>query len=531
MVSGDPTDDQGAVVDFLGDPATHGVETVERIETHGAIVFLAGPRAYKIKRAVRYAYMDFSTLERRRLSCETELALNRRTAPSLYRDTTPIVRRPDGSLALGGDGQVLEWAVVMARFDQATLWDAMARTGELTRDLVLQLADHVVGFHRDAAPAAADSPWGGAAPFGETLRDNLQELDGREGWFPSERIAALRSSATGALDALGPLLDRRKAVGKVRRCHGDLHLRNICLVDGKPTLFDAIEFNESLGWIDLVDDVAFLLMDLEHRELRVLANAFANRYLLAMDDFAGLATLPLFLADRALVLAKVAATTAGLTEDKAARATLRQDADGYLDAAEKYLRPPPPALVAIGGLSGTGKTSVAAGLAPHIGAAPGAIHLRTDVLRKRLFGVPEAERLPESAYTPDQHDRVFALLFDHARTVLAAGHAVLLDGVFGRPEERATAAAVAADAGVSFTGIWLEAPESVLVDRVTRRRDDASDATAEIVRRQGASDLGTVDWHRLRADRPLGEIVAEALRRIPAASAGKVSDTLGPDAR
>ena len=504
--------EQAAVIAFLGDPASHGGAPVERIETHGAIVFLAGERAYKIKRAVRYPYLDFSTLEKRHAACAAELRLNRRTAPSLYLDLRPVTRRSDGRLALGGEGEPVEWVVVMRRFDQDRLFDRMAEAGTLTRDLILDLADRVAAFHAAAELAPAGSDWGGSAVFRATLLDNLDELG--PPWFAAARIEALRAAALAALDRTAPLLDRRKAEGRIRRCHGDLHLRNIVLLDGRPTLFDAIEFNDALAWIDLFDDAAFLLMDLDHRRLRPLANLFLNRYALRTGDWGGLAALPLFLCNRALVRAKVAATTARLTGDAARIARLRAEAAAYLDAAERYVRPPPAVLVAVGGVSGTGKTSLAARLAPGIGPAPGAVHLRTDVLRKRMFGLAETERLPQDAYRSELHDRVFREMFAVAREVLAAGHAAILDGVFGEPAHREAAAELAREAGTPFAGLWLDAPEETLVARVAARTGDASDATPEVVRRQLAADFGPIGWLRLAAGGPLDTLAADARRRL-----------------
>src|SRR5690606_3245969 len=250
---------QDDVIAFLADPVTHGsdIDRVERIETHGAIVFLAGDRALKIKRAVRYPYLDFSTLERRRAACEAELRVNRRTAPTLYLAVTPVVRRADGALALGGEGEPVEWVVVMRRFDQEALLDRMVERGALTRELTLALADRVAAFHDAAERAPADAPWGGAAAFRATLMETLDELSEQEvGGFDPARLAVLGAGAMAALERVAALLDRRKAEGHVRHCHGDLHLRNICLLDGEPTLFDAIEFNDALAWIDPLDDAA-----------------------------------------------------------------------------------------------------------------------------------------------------------------------------------------------------------------------------------------------------------------------------------
>ena len=511
---GRPSQDE--VVAFLSEPSSYGsdVSRVERIETHGAIVFLAGDKAYKIKRAVKYPYMDFSTLERRHQACAAELRLNRRTAPTLYLDVRCVTRSGDG-LVLGGDGEPVEWVVVMSRFPQDCLLDRMAERHALPPSVILDLAGRVAAFHRDAEGAPANSTFGGIARFGATLRENMDGLaSAPPQCFSQERVAGLRATADALLRRTAPLVDVRKQDGCVRLCHGDLHLRNICLLDGRPTLFDAIEFNDALAWIDVLQDTAFLLMDLDHRGLRELANLFLTRYLHGAGDFGGLGTLPLFLLDRATVRAKVAVATAALTADPVELKRLAGEASAYLELAEAYVEPPPAALVAVGGLSGSGKSSLAARLAPGLGPAPGAVHVRSDVLRKRMLGAAETERLPASAYTPEMHDRVFSEMFRVAEEVLAAGHAVILDGVFGRPEQRVAAERLARETGVRFRGLWLEAPTATLLSRVAARSGDASDATPEVVRGQLGQDLGCIAWDRIETNHPLDDLAAGVRQQL-----------------
>lgn len=502
---------QHEVAAFLGDPRNHGGAAVERVDTHAAMVFLAGGRAYKLKRAVRYPYLDFSTVERRRAACEAELTLNRRTAPSLYLGVEPVVRRPDGDLAIGGPGDVLDWLVAMRRFPADALFDAMAERGALTPGLMRALADAVAAFH---ATAERRPDGGGAAAMRGVVDGNIAELRGNPALFPEDRVARLAARSAGALDRMAALLEERRRGGQVRHCHGDLHLRNIVLLDGVPTLFDGIEFDESFAVVDVLYDLAFLLMDLDHRGLRPLGNAVLNRYLEATGDLAGLALLPLFLSVRAAVRAKIAAAVAAVQDDRAAAAGLEREALAYLDHALRALEPPPARLVALGGLSGTGKTRLARALAPALGPAPGAVVLRSDAVRKRLFGVAETDRLPPEAYAPAVTARVYAVLAENARTVLRAGHAAVADAVHARPEERAAIAAVARVAGARFDGRWLDAPLAVRIDRIGRRRGDASDATAEVARRQETYDLGPLDWLRVRADRDAGETLAAMLETL-----------------
>lgn len=509
--------DQSAVLRLLTDPATYGggVDKVERIDTHGAIVFLAGERVYKVKRAVAYPYMDFSTLEKRRQSCLREREINSRTAPGLYLDVVAVTRSGQ-RLRLGGDGEAVEFAVVMRRFAQHDLLSALADAGRLTDEIAIALADAVARFH-DAAEPRRDRA-AGAEAMRWVIGENGEELAGRSDLFDAAAGRRLTGLALRLLARHGGLLDARAAAGKVRLCHGDLHLRNVVLLDGQPTLFDAIEFNDAIACIDVVYDLAFLLMDLDHRGLRPFANLVLNRYLQQRDEVAALALLPLFLSARAAVRAKVAASLEAELGDEDAKAKRRREAAGYFARAEAYLTPAAPRLVAVGGLSGTGKTTLARALAPDLGAAPGALHLRSDVLRKQRAGVPELERLPPEAYTAEAGEAVYARLNRQAAAGLAAGQAVIADAVFAQPGERAAIAAIARQAGVGFCGLWLEADPAVMAARVTERRGDASDATAAVVGRQLTYDTGALDWNRLDAGQEpaaLRDAAAQVLDKRP----------------
>ena len=498
---------QEEAIAFLGDPRAHGGQAVERIDTHAALVFLAGDRALKLKRAVRYPYLDYSTLEKRHAACLAELAINRRTAPALYRDVVALRRGADGQLFLDagdGAGEAVDWLVSMTRFPDDALFDRMAERHRLAPDLMRRLAERIAAFHREAARR----PDGGGAAAMQAVADgNLEDLRTAPDLFPEALVARLAVHTAAALDRLAPLLEERRRSGFVRHGHGDLHLRNIVLLDGEPTLFDAIEFDEALAVADVFYDLAFLLMDLDHRGLRPLGNLVLNRYLEETGDCGGLAALPLFLSLRAAVRAKVLAAALRLGGTAPG---LAEEARRYLDHALAALDPAPARLVAVGGLSGTGKTRLAEGLAPCLGPAPGAVVLRTDVLRKRLCGVADTDRLPEDGYAPAVTERVYAELYRRAAAVLAAGHAVLVDAVSARPKERRRLAKVAADSGVRFDGIWLDAPLTARVERVANRRNDASDATAEVAERQESYDLGTIDWTRLDAGRVAADVLDEA---------------------
>jgi aminoglycoside phosphotransferase family enzyme/predicted kinase len=489
--------EQSAVIAFLSDPATHGGAPVERIDTHASIVFLAGQSAFKMKRAVTYDYLDFSTRDRRRAMCEAELAINARTAPKLYRRVRAVTRTGAGMMTFDGEGEPVEWVLEMARFDQAGLFDRLAAAGSLALDLMRPLAAAIASFHQAADRRPSN---GGRAAMRHVIEGN--DAGFRQhgaGVFDEAGRRRLLDESLQALDRVGELLDRRRAAGLVRQCHGDLHLRNIVLLDGAPTLFDAIEFNDELSCIDVFYDLAFLLMDLWRRDLPRHANAVLNGYLGDTGDTDGLAALPVFLSCRAAIRAKTSATAAGLQPDGGRRRELEALAGTYLEMALRLLHPPGPRLVAIGGLSGTGKSTLARALAPGLGAVPGAVVLRSDAIRKRLMGVAELTRLGAEAYAPDIATRVYAAVLQGARAVLATGHSAIADAVFVRAEDRAAVEAIATEAGVPFAGFWLDAPEETLVARVRARAADASDAGADVVRQQRTQDAGTIAWHHVDA--------------------------------
>jgi uncharacterized protein len=509
--------DQTAVIAFLADPATHGVATVERIETHASIVFLAGDHAFKLKRAVRYSYLDYATVAARERYCRAELALNRRTAPQLYEEVRPVARDAGGRLSLGGAGEAVDWVLVMRRFDQDTLFDRMADRKALTPALMLDLAEAIARFH---AEAEIDRVGGGYDGMAETLAGNARNLRAAVPDALAVRDVEQLIAATDRELARGSkLLDARRRAGKVRHCHGDLHLRNICLVDGRPTLFDGIEFNPTMSNIDVLYDLAFLLMDLHTRHFDALGNAVFNRYLDLRDESDGLAALPLFLSVRAAVRAHVAAPAARQQSDEGMRARLLAEARRYLFHALDLLRPRPACLIAVGGLSGSGKSSVAYGLAPGLGRPPGARVVRSDVIRKRLFDVALTQRLPDSAYAESVTESVYRRMQEEAAVALDAGCCVIADAIHARPVERDAIAAVARAARVPFVGLWLGASAETLAARIGARRGDASDATGEVLQRQLAYDIGAMDWRQIDAGARLDAVVSAARSAVDRAIA------------
>ena len=476
---------QPEVFAFLGDPATYRLkEPVTRIDTHGAAVFLAGQDVYKVKRAVHFPFMDFSTLEKRRRACENELAVNKGNAPDLYLGIIAISRK-DNALTFGNGDEIVEWAVHLRRFDEGRTLDRLAARGDLDAGIMEKLGDVVVASH-ERAPILRDK--GATAALGTRIEEVITAIAAAPDVFPGEAVATLKSSMLGAFEAARSLLLRREANGFVRRCHGDLHLRNIVMIGPTPTLFDALEFEESFAICDILYDLAFLLMDLWTRGLRSEANGLMNRYLSASDaldaQFEGLAALPLFMSLRAAIRANV--TNLEPSRTSATIAAARR----HFDDACAFFAPSRVHLVAIGGLSGTGKTSLARALAPALGRVPGAVHLRSDIERKRLFHLSELQRLPEDAYRPEASIATYQRLRDLTSRALAAAQSVIVDATHREPEERA-GADVGAQAGAHFTGLWLEAPLEARMARVSRRRNDASDAGPAIVAAQVGADRRT----------------------------------------
>lgn len=512
------TADQSEVIAFLDSPAAHGGSPVERIETHASIVFLAGDRAWKLKRAVRYDYLDFSTAERRRHMCEAELWINRRTAPSLYRRVVPVTRETSGALALGGTGEPVDWVVEMMRFDQDRLFDRLAERGALDIGLMRPLATAIARLHA-AADRRADH--GGRDGMQWVIDGNAAGLrEQGAGVFDTETCAALIDRSREALARHAALLDARRVTGHVRQCHGDLHLRNIVLLDGVPTLFDAVEFNNEIACIDAWYDVAFLLMDLWRRRLFDHANAIFNAYLFDTDDAGGLPLLPLFLSCRAAVRAKTSVSAANLQHDAKRRHELQRLAVEYLQMAGDLLAPAPPSMIAIGGYSGSGKSTLARALAPAFGAVPGAVVIRSDEVRKKLCGIDPLRRLDADAYSEEMTALVYETMIERAMTAMRAGRAAIVDAVFARGHQRHLIERAASGAGVPFIGIWLDAPEHVLVDRLARRQADASDADAAIAHRQIAAGSGRIEWPRIDGS-GTPDHVAEQARRVSLAAPAK----------
>jgi aminoglycoside phosphotransferase family enzyme/predicted kinase len=514
-LSKDPADSQEAALRFLVDPKTHGLsEPVVRVDTANAIVFLAGPDVYKVKRAVKFPYMDLSTLEKRRRACEAEIAVNRADAPGVYLAALPIARN-GSTLEIGGKGEAVEWATHMRRFDENMTLDRLAARSAVTNEMIDKLT---VAIRRSHARA----PLRDAARSAHELETYIEQNDlafaERPDLFDAAKARRLTVDSRLAFAVARPILIRRGESGFIRRGHGDLHMGNIVVIEGEPTLFDALEFSDEVASGDVLYDLAFLLMDLEERGLRAAANRLFNRYLAPEppEALAGLTGLSLFMSLRAAIRAKVEAAGAERLEG-AKREKARARARSYFDCAVELLRYVPPRLVAVGGLSGAGKSALAAALAPRLGKAPGALLARSDLERKAMFAVDETARLPASAYAEDVTREVYRRLVEKARVALRAGQAVVLDATFARAAERAAVAAAAAEVSVPFAGLFLDAPLATRLSRIASRRADASDADADVASRQKAEPLGERGWATLDCAGTLGDATALAWGRLSAA--------------
>ncbi|HWA61186.1 MAG TPA: AAA family ATPase [Caulobacteraceae bacterium] len=488
--------------DFEPVRAWLAAQAEEAVETSCAWVFLAGDAALKLKKRVDYGFLDFTTLEKRRWALERELSFNRRFAPDIYRRLRRITREGDG-YAFDGDGETVDLVLEMRRFDRRKVLSETP--GALTVEIAEALGRRIARDHI-AAPVTPDG--GGVKALGYTIRTNAEHLRLLKGPLDADAVERVVAGTDAAFAAMSPLLEARRKAGFARHCHGDLHLGNILLEDGEPKPFDCIEFNDLLSEIDTLYDIAFTLMDLCFRGRQDAANRALNAYLdeaqrgLPPGVLEGLAALPLMLSARATVRAHVS-WHSGAPEQSAP----------YLAAAEAHLNPPPPRLLAIGGVSGTGKSTIARLVAPRLGAAPGAVILRSDEVRKRLLGQAPTDRAGAAAYARDAVQKVYARMMEDARIALAAGCTVILDATFLDVANRDEAAALARSAGVPFHGVWLTAPAQVLEARVGARHGDASDATVATLRQQLARDRGRLDWtvtDAVDAEAAAGAIAAAA---------------------
>jgi uncharacterized protein len=480
---------QENVFAFLTDPATH--PHVHRIDTHAASVFLEGNRALKIKHAIRFPFLDYSTLAKRKAACDEEIRINRQFAPHVYHRVVPITQGSDGSLEIDGNGEPVEYAVEMSRFDERQTFDHLAEAGPLDTGLVDATAEAIAASHT-VAPLAQAAPWINSIPG--IIEGNTAAFRAAA-CFAAGDIDDLRQASLSAFARIRGLLEQRGSRGYSRRCHGDLHLANIVLIDRKPVLFDAIEFDPVMASTDVLYDLAFPVMDFIRYGRQAEANALLNRYLALTENenLDALAALPLFMSLRSAIRAHV--LLARVNRNSRDNSDTMQSARVYFELARLTIAPKAPVvLVAVGGLSGTGKSVLARALAPSLLPQPGAVVLRSDVLRKQLFKVNEADRLPESAYGAEITEQVYEILVQRAVRVLAQGHSVVVDAVFADEAERTAVRGAARRLNVRFVGLFLVTDLATRLNRVGRREKDASDATLDIAGLQETYNIGPIDW-------------------------------------
>lgn len=480
---------QAALIEALRRPETypHAVGDIEVVQTHISTVLLTGEYAYKIKKPLDLGFLDFSTLEARRRYCEEELRLNRRLAPWIYLEVVGFTGRPEAP-RFGGPGQPFEYAVKMRQFPQERLLDRVLARGGLQAEVMDEVARRTARFHAEAAPAGRDTRYGTPEAVLAPMIQNFEQL--RPLLHDPARLEQLEriESWTLARHAeLRPLLAARKQAGCIRECHGDMHLGNIALLEEGVTIFDGIEFNEDFRWIDVMSEIAFLTMDLDDRGAHALSHRVLNTYLAESGDYAGLQLLRFYQVYRAMVRAKVASIRLTQGVEAAERDRVLAAYQGYADLAERYTGRPRPAVLVTHGVSGSGKSTGALALVERLGA----VQIRSDVERKRLFGLAAGERsrstLGGGLYTAEATHRTYARLLELAEDVVRAGFPVIVDATFLTRARREPFAALAARLGVPFGILSFSADPEELRRRVQKRLaegGDPSEAGVEVLERQ-----------------------------------------------
>lgn len=491
-----------SLIQALLNPAAypHPVGEIKLIETHISWVLLTGQYAYKIKKNIRFDFLDFSTLEKRHFYCEEELRLNRRLAPDLYLQVVPITGTPEQP-QINGSGEAIDYAVQMKQFAGNQLLSDLADQSRLDAAIIDQLADLTADFHRHAKADVSNSRYGTAAEIHHWFSGNfahIRPLLKNEKFL--QQLLRLEQWGEQALLKNTPLIAQRKQHGFIRECHGDLHLGNIALIDNQVTPFDGIEFNQGLHWIDVISEIAFVVMDLQQRGLAQFAYRFLNRYLSLSGDYQGLTLLPYYLVYRAMVRAKVAL----LRWQQHRNPQDLREAENYMNLAENFSLPKSPSLVITHGYSGSGKSTFSMKLTETLGM----IHLRSDVERQRLLTTPEQsanKEINQGIYSADKTRQVYQKLADLAATMIAAGFSVLIDAAFLQTKQRIMFQQLALDKQVNFLILDFYAQEAELKRRITRRQElgnDPSEATLAVLE------------YQLKTAQPLSDAELEKTIRI-----------------
>jgi uncharacterized protein len=498
----------------------HAVRAVDLIETHISWVLLTGKFAYKVKRPVHYPFIDLRSPEQRRLLCHEEVRLNRRFAPELYLGTR-AVRRRRGEARIGGSGRIVEHAVKMRQFPRSQQLEALLGARRIDPAELEAFGGELASTHARLPVAQAGQEWGRAAAQVASIRRNAAEsVCAAEPLGGTAPLRTLQGRLEAWADTALPLLEQRFAAGRVRECHGDLHAGNIVRLGAGLRPFDCLEFDPALRWIDVADEVSFLLADLDVRQRPLHAHSFLSGYLSTSGDYQACLLLPVFRAHRALVRAKVmalSATTAGAP--RAAVREARRGHERYVECAERALAPQPPRLVLMSGLSGSGKTWLARRLAPKLGA----IHVRSDIERKRLGGLAPLARsgsaLAQGLYGSEMTAAVHERLIECAADSLAGGYTTIVDATLGVAAERARFRALATQLRLPLHIIHCHAPERVLERRIlerSRRAADPSEADLEVLHWQEA--------HFTPPAPPEADAVLDAAQLSAAELARRISD-------
>ena len=459
-------------------------DDIELIQTHVSAVFLTGDYAYKLKKEVNFGFLDYSTLEKRKHFLEEEMKMNKAIAPKLYLEVVPITRDNE-NFTLNGAGKPVEYALKMRQFPQENLFVNLFEAGKLDIDKMEELGKIVAQFHKEAATNEYISSFGTVAKIREAFDENYQQTDGYIGKAQTEQqLIETKAYTDKFFTEKEELFNERINNNKIKECHGDLHLKNICLWQDKIQLFDRIEFNEPFRFVDVMYDVAFLMMDLEAKEKLDFANAFLNAYLEQTADYEGLPLLPLYLSRQAYVRAKV---TSFLLDDPNVPETEKQKAQvtaaNYYKQAWEYTQNREGKIILMSGLSGAGKSTVAKTLA----RKHGAVHLRSDAIRKQIAGIAVEEKGGNELYTSEMSQKTYDRLSQLGTMLAGEGFTVILDAKYDRVAYRQQVIETANSNNIPLQIINCTAPVEVLRDRLDNRTDDISDATSDLLESQQAN--------------------------------------------
>ena len=497
-------DDQSAVIAALSTPEAYGFKSSHKIfvkETNISDIFLTGEKAYKLKRGVKYPYVDYSSPEKRLAACRRELEICERFTPGFCIGVEEVVADKKGRIFLRSvcsdkNAEVVDYLLVMHEFEENHLFENMVDKGDLDRFEMMDTAEKIFDLHQKAEVIMSRNPV-------DIIRGRIYENNAMircfvPDLFDEEDVDALEKEQLEALENNRELLLKRQADGKIRWCHGDLTLRNLAMWNGQVIPFNPIEFYDDLTQIDTMYDFAFLLVEMESKGQRRLASILLNHYLALSADWDGIPVLPLFLSCRAAVNAYVFAQRSSEIKDKSESMLMANRAFEQLVIAKRFLENKKPILVACGGLSGSGKSRIARESAPFIGNPPGAVIVRDDVLRKNMMNTGLEEKLNTADYTSEMEERVFQKVCEKCRYILASGQSVVADALFHKPEQRRAIEALAREMNVDFKGLWVDAPLEVRIERVTMRKRNPSDVkTAEELKKQLDIDVGEVTWDKI----------------------------------